>query len=78
MVNLLRFILGTRCLDCGDRHRSDVCPTCFAKRTARAERCDSRVIAHPEEDWTRRLSEMERARWAEQGVRRKTRMRAVR
>lgn len=77
-MSLLSLLLGTLCRDCDTRHRSDVCPSCFASRIARAERCDSRVIAHPEQDWKLRLVEMERARWVASSARRKTRMRAVR
>lgn len=75
-MNLGTLIFGTLCRDCAERHRSDVCPRCFASRLARAERCDSRVIAHPEEDWDARLAAMQRARWQDQKPKR--RLRAVR
>lgn len=72
VMNIVASIFGATCRDCGARHRSDVCGYCFARRLARAERCDSRVIAHPESAWEDRLAFIEAQRWP------KSKLRAVR
>lgn len=77
MVNLFALIFGTLCRDCGERYRADVCGPCFARRVVRAERCDSRVIAHPETDWNERIAFAAENRWPAKVGRKKTALRAV-
>lgn len=76
-MNLLTLIFGTLCRDCGERHRSDVCGQCFARRVVRAERCDSRVVAHTETNWNERLEFVAERRWPAEVTRKKVKLRAV-